>query len=86
LSAGAAEAGVVEAVASSATSVDAAATATAAIREKTKVAVLERRAGARAQTLARRRGYDASDVLRSPEQAMPELEISWMSKEREEQE
>jgi Mg-chelatase subunit ChlI len=89
LSAGAAEAGVVEAVASSATSVDAAATATAAtaaIREKTKVAVLERRVGARAQTLARRRGSEASDVLRSPEPAMPELEISWMSEEREEQE
>ena len=75
-----------EAVASSATSVDAAATATAAIREKTKVAELERRAGARAQTLARRRGSEASDVLRSPEPAMPELEISWMSEEREEQE
>ena len=86
LSAGAAEAGVVEAVASSATSVDAAATATAAIREKTKVAVLERRAGARAQTLARRRGSEASDVLRSPEPALPELEISWMSEEREEKE
>jgi hypothetical protein len=86
LSAGAAEAGVVEAVASSATSVDAAATATTAICEKTKVAVLERRAGARAQTLARRRGSEASDVLRSPEPAMPELEISWMSEEREEQE
>ena len=78
-----------EAVASSATSEDAAATATAAtaaIREKTKVAVLERRAGARAQTLARRRGSEASDVLRSPEPSMPELEISWMSEEREEQE
>jgi hypothetical protein len=84
LSAGAAEAGVVEAVAFSATSVYAAVTATAAIREKTKVAVLERRAGARAQTLARRRGSEASDVLRSPEPAMPELEISWMSEEREE--
>ena len=86
LSAGAAEAGVVEAVASSATSVDAAARATAAIRDKTKVAVLERKAGARAQTLARRRGSEASDVLRSPEPSMPELEISWMSEEREEQE
>jgi hypothetical protein len=86
LSVGAAEAGVVEAVASSATPLDAAATATAAIREKTKVAVLERRAGARAQTLARRRGSEASDVLRSPEPAMPELEISWMSEEREEKE
>ncbi len=75
-----------EAVASSATSVDAAATATAAIREKTKVAVLERRAGARAQTLARIRGSEASDVLRSPEPGMPELEISWISEEREEQE
>jgi hypothetical protein len=47
---------------------------------------LERRAGARAQTLARRRGSEASDVLRSPEPSMPELEISWMSEEREEQE
>ena len=27
-----------------------------------------------------------SDVLRSPEPAMPELEISWMSEEREEKE
>jgi hypothetical protein len=86
LSAGAAEPGVVEAVAFSATSVDAAATATAAIREKTKVAVLKSRAGARAQTLVRRRGSKASDVLRRPEPAMPELEISWMSEEREEQE
>ncbi len=64
LSAGTAEAEVVEAVASSAT-----------------VAVLERRAGARAQTLARGRGSEAS--LRSPEPAMPELEISWEQEEEE---
>ncbi len=39
------------------------------------VAVLERRAGARAQILARRRGSEASDVLRSPEPAMQEAGI-----------
>ncbi len=75
-----------EAVASSETSVNAAATAAAAIREKTEVAVFERRSGTRAQTLARRRGSEASDVLRSPEPAMPELDISWMSEQREEKE
>jgi hypothetical protein len=84
LSTEAAEAGAVQVVASSATSVDAAAVATAAIREKTKVAVLERRAGARALALARRRGSEVSDGLRSPEPAMPELEISWVSEAREE--
>jgi hypothetical protein len=79
LSAGAAEAGAVEAVAASATSVDA---ATAAFCEK--VAVLERRAGTRMLALARRRGSEVSDGLRSPEPAMPELEVSWVSEEREE--
>jgi hypothetical protein len=51
LSAGAAEAGAGEAVAASAKSVDAAAAAifTAAIHEKAKVAILERKIGARAQ-------------------------------------
>jgi hypothetical protein len=51
---------------------------------KTKVAVVERRAGARALTLAMRRGSEVSDGLRSPEPAIPELEISWVSEEREE--
>ena len=46
---------------------------------------VERRAGARALTLARTRGSEASDGLRSPEPAM-ELEISWASEEREEPE
>ncbi len=45
---------------------------------------MERRAGARALTLAMRRGSEASDGLRSPEPAIPELEISWVSEEREE--
>ncbi len=77
---GAAEEGAVEAVATITTSVD----AVAAIRQKTKVAVVERRAGARALTLAMRRGSEVSDGLRSPEPAIPELEISWVSEEREE--
>ncbi len=50
----------------------------------TKVAVVERRAGERALTLAMRRGSEVSDGLRSPEPAIPELEISWVSEEREE--
>jgi hypothetical protein len=58
--------------------------AVAAIRQKSKVAVVERRAGARALTLAMRRGSEVSDGLRSPEPAIPELEISWVSGEREE--
>jgi hypothetical protein len=45
---------------------------------------VERRAGARALTLAMRRGSEVSDGLRSPELAIPELEISWVSEEREE--
>jgi hypothetical protein len=60
--------------------------AVAAIRQKMKVAVVERRAGARALTLSMRRGSEVSDGLRSPEQAIPELEISWVSEEREEME
>jgi hypothetical protein len=48
----------------------------------TKVAVVERRAGARELILAMRRGSEVSDGLRSPEPAMPELEISWVSEER----
>ncbi len=45
---------------------------------------LERRAGGRALTLAMRRGSEVSDGLRSPEPAIQELEISWVSEEREE--
>jgi hypothetical protein len=59
-----------------------AAAATAAVRQK--VAAVERRASRRALTLARNRGSEAAECLRSPEPALPELEISWASKEREE--
>ncbi len=45
---------------------------------------MERRAIARALTLARSRGSHAAECLRSPETALPELEISWASEEREE--
>jgi hypothetical protein len=45
---------------------------------------VERRAGARALALVMRRGSEVSDGLRSPEPAIPELEISWVSEEREE--
>jgi hypothetical protein len=45
---------------------------------------VERRASARASTLARSRGSEAAECLRSPEPALPELEISWASAEREE--
>ncbi len=45
---------------------------------------MERRASARALTLARSRGSDTAECLRSPEPALPELEISWASEEREE--
>ena len=58
--------------------------ATAAVRQKVKVAAVERRASASALTLARSRGSDAAECLRSPETALPELEISWASEEREE--
>jgi hypothetical protein len=78
--AGAAVAVASEAVAGSAT----AAAATEAARQKAKVAAVERRASARALTLARSRGSEAAEGLRSPELAMTELEISWASEEREE--
>jgi hypothetical protein len=61
-----------------------AAAATAQICQKAKVNTVERRADARAQKLARSRGTEASDGLRSPEPAISELEISWVSEEREE--
>ncbi len=56
LLAGAADTVAVEAVSASAPAVDAAAVATATICQKTKEAVVERMAGARALTLTRRRG------------------------------
>jgi hypothetical protein len=68
-------------VAGSATAV---AAATAAIRQKAKVAAVERRASARALILARSRGSEEAECLRSPEPALPELEISCASEEREE--
>jgi hypothetical protein len=58
--------------------------ATEAVRQKAKVAAVERRASARALTLARSRGSEVAEGLRSPELTMPELEISWASEEREE--
>jgi hypothetical protein len=75
--AGAAAAVAREVVAGSTTA--SAATATAAVHQKAKVAVVERRASARALTLARSRGSDAAECLQSPEPALPELEISWAS-------
>jgi hypothetical protein len=45
---------------------------------------VERRASARALTLPMSRWSEAAECLRSPEPAMPELEISWASEEREE--
>ncbi len=62
---------------------DAVAFATAAIRQK--VAAGERRSSARALILAIRRDSDR-DVLRSPDPAVSELEISWAAAEREEPE
>jgi hypothetical protein len=58
--------------------------ATAAVRQKAKIAAVERRVSARALALARSRGSEAAECLRSPEPALPELEISWASEEREE--
>jgi hypothetical protein len=55
----------------------AAAAATAALRLKSKVTAGERRSSARALILA-------ANVLRSPDPAVAELEISWASGEREE--
>ena len=62
----------------------AAAAATAALRQESKVAAGERRSSARALILAKRRDSDGADVLRSPDPAVAELEISWASEEREE--
>ncbi len=47
---------------------------------------MERRASARALTLARSKGSEAAEGLRSPELTMPELEISWASEEGDEEE
>ncbi len=58
----AAEAVAAEAVAGSAT----AAAATETVRQKAKVAAVERRASARALTLARSRGSEAAEGLRWP--------------------
>jgi hypothetical protein len=76
--AGAVVAVAAESVAGSAT----AAAATEAVRQKAKVAAVERRASARALTLARSRGTEAAEGLRSSELAMPELEIIWASEKR----
>jgi hypothetical protein len=51
-----------------------------------KVAAGERRSSRRALILAKRRDSDGADVLRSPDPAVAELEISWASEEREEPE
>ncbi len=60
-----------------------AAAATAAVLQRAKVAVWERRTSARAQIFARRE-YEGSEILRSPDPVVSELEISWASREREE--
>jgi hypothetical protein len=52
--------------------------------ESSKVAAGERRSSARGLILAKRRDSDGADVLRSPDTAVAELEISWASGEREE--
>ncbi len=81
----AATAAVAEAVSASATAGDSAATAaTAAVIQRGKVAVWERRTNARAQILVKRRESEGSEVLRSPDPVVSELEISWASGEREE--
>ncbi len=72
-------------VAASATAVDSVtAASTAAVLQRAKVAVWERRTSARAQILSRRRESEGSEVLRSPGPVVSELEISWTSGEREE--
>jgi hypothetical protein len=81
----AATAAVAEEVSTCATAaVSAAAAATAAVLQRAKVAVCERRTSTRAQILARRRESEVSEVLRSPDPVVSELEISWASGEREE--
>ncbi len=80
----AATAAVAEEVSTAATAADsAAAAATAAVLQRARVAVGES-ASARAQILARRRESEGSEVLRSPDPVVSELEISWASGEREE--
>ncbi len=64
---------------------DTVASATAALRQKSKVAAGERRSSARELILAMRRDSDR-DGMRSPDPAVSELEISWASAEREEPE
>jgi hypothetical protein len=61
----------------------AAASSTAALRQKSKVRAGEKRSSARALILAKRRDSDGADVLRSPDPAVAELEISWAPGERE---
>jgi hypothetical protein len=56
----------------------------AAVLQRAKVAVWERRTSARAQILARRRESEGSDVLQSPDPVVSEIEISWPYGEREE--
>ncbi len=80
----AATAAVAEEVSTSATAADSAAT-TAAVLQRAKVAVWERRTSARAQILARRRESEGSEVLRSPDPVVSELEISWASGEQREE-
>jgi hypothetical protein len=64
-------AGAAAAVAGEALACSTTAAATAAVRQKAKVAALERRASARALTLARSRGSEAAECLRSPEPTLP---------------
>ncbi len=54
------------------------------MRQKLKVRAGERRSSARALILAKRRDSDGADILRSPDPAVAELEISWASGEHEE--
>jgi DNA polymerase III gamma/tau subunit len=82
----AATAAVAEEVSTCATAaVSAAAAATAAVLQRAKVAVCERRTSTRAQILARRRESEGSEVLRSPDPVVSELEISWASGEQREE-
>jgi hypothetical protein len=79
----AATAAVAGEISTSATAADTvAAASTAAVPQRAKVAVWERRTSARAQIFARRES-EGSEVLRSPYLVVSELEISWASGERE---
>jgi hypothetical protein len=72
-------------IAASATAVDSVtAASTAAVLQRAKVAVWERRTSASAQIIARRRDSEGSEVLRGPDPVVSELEITWTSEEREE--